>query len=99
MTTNEPGAPFVTASVVTLLAEIRDRLAPDRPLLLDQEGAWSLLGLSRTTFFALKSAGKLPAPVELPAGGIMYRRADLERWAEKLKTSRRVRSVPTPSAN
>lgn len=57
-------------------------------LLLDQRGAWQLLGVSRSAFFRLKSAGLLPKPVRVEGVGVRYRRADLERWTEKLKPTR-----------
>ena len=59
-----------------------------KPLLLSQPDAWAYLGLPRSTWFRLRSAGKLPSPVNVPSGGLFWRRADLDRWTGNLKPSR-----------
>jgi predicted DNA-binding transcriptional regulator AlpA len=70
----------------------------DRPLLVPQEQAPRLLGLSRAAFFRLRAAGDLPAPVHVPGAGIVFRLTDLERWAARLKPRRRKRSADPPAA-
>ena len=64
-------------------------IPPAAPLLLTTRQAWQHLGVSRAAFFRLRSADLIPAPVHVPGSGLRYRRADLERWAEKLKPARR----------
>jgi predicted DNA-binding transcriptional regulator AlpA len=60
-------------------------------LLVAQRDAPAVLGLSRTRFYALKSAGVLPPPVHVPGGEIAYRRADLSKWVANLRPVRRGR--------
>ena len=46
---------------------------------------WLVVGLSRTSWFAAKSAGQTPAGVAVPGRKRpMYVRASLLAWAEKL---------------
>lgn len=60
------------------------------PVLFSQPAAWAFAGMSRTAWFAAKSAGLLPAPVYIGTSPRpMWRRADLESWAANLPTSRR----------
>jgi predicted DNA-binding transcriptional regulator AlpA len=54
-------------------------------LLLSQREAWEFLGISRSCWFKLKGANKLPKAVSLPDTFPRYRRADLERFAARLK--------------
>ena len=50
------------------------------PLLLDAKAAAELLGMSRTSFYGLLSAGRLPLPV-LKAGRIVrWNRGELQAW-------------------
>jgi predicted DNA-binding transcriptional regulator AlpA len=60
------------------------------PLLLDQPAAIEFLGLSRSGWFRLKAAGRLPRPVSVPGAGVgqHWRRRDLERFVEGLKAAR-----------
>jgi predicted DNA-binding transcriptional regulator AlpA len=58
------------------------------PLLLDQPAAIAFTGLSRSCWYRLRGAGKLPAPVRVPGSGLHWRRRDLEKWAEGLKAAR-----------
>jgi predicted DNA-binding transcriptional regulator AlpA len=58
------------------------------PLLLPQPAAWTFLGVSRSAWFRLRSAGKLPVPVSVPGAGLHWRSADLRRWAENLRPRR-----------
>jgi predicted DNA-binding transcriptional regulator AlpA len=53
--------------------------------LLSQPEAWAFCGLSRSVWFRLKSAGKLPPPVGSATSNPRWRRADLQRWIERLK--------------
>ncbi len=51
---------------------------------------WAYLGLSRSAFFRLRSADKAPRPVAVPGSKRpMYRKADLDKWVEKLPIARR----------
>lgn len=59
--------------------------APVVPLLLSQPAAIKYVGLSRATFFRLRSAGRLPAPVDIEGAGVTYRRSDLEKFVERLR--------------
>src|SRR5262245_46100452 len=74
---------FVAAVVAAVKAE-----AKPLPLLLSQPQAIEYLGVSRPTFYRLKSAGKLPKPVQVEGSGLRYRRADLEKYVERLKPVR-----------
>jgi predicted DNA-binding transcriptional regulator AlpA len=58
------------------------------PLLLPQPAAWIYLGLSRSAWFRLKSANKLPRPVSVPGVGPHWRRSDLEDWVSRLRSAR-----------
>jgi predicted DNA-binding transcriptional regulator AlpA len=61
---------------------------PTAPLLLNQPAAWAFLGLSRSAWFRLKGAGKLPRPVSVPGCGPHWRKTDLEKWVENLRNAR-----------
>ena len=64
------------------------------PLLLGQRAAWEFVGVSRSEWFRLKAADKLPAPVSLDGSRPMWRRADLERYVERLRSARPKRKGP-----
>lgn len=70
-----------------LLDAVRHAAAPP-PLLLEPRAAWTFLGVSKSAFYRLVAAGDLPAAVNVPGAGPRWRRADLERWAERLKPRR-----------
>jgi predicted DNA-binding transcriptional regulator AlpA len=74
-----------------LLALLRE--STDPPLLLDARQAWRLCGLSKSAFYRLLAADQLPGPIELPGVGPRWRRADLGKWAAKLRGRRR---TPVP---
>jgi excisionase family DNA binding protein len=57
-------------------------------LLLSQSEAWAYLGLARSSWYRLRAAGKLPAPVSVYGTGPRWRRADLDAWVAKLKPAR-----------
>jgi hypothetical protein len=82
-----------TALLDQLVAAIGARTPPATAaaLLLTQEEAWGFLGVSRSAWFRLRSADKLPAPVEIPGVGQRWRRRDLEGFVAKLRPSRRRR--------
>jgi predicted DNA-binding transcriptional regulator AlpA len=64
----------------------------ETPLLLSAPAAARFLGISRSTFFRMRAAGRLPLPVRPLAGGdLKYRRADLERMVNGLATVKRAR--------
>jgi predicted DNA-binding transcriptional regulator AlpA len=76
-------------SVRTLSAKAMSAPVEDQPpLLLRQPAAWRFLGLSRTAFFRFKALGMIPRPVSLPGCDPLYRRADLEKFVERLKSAR-----------
>jgi predicted DNA-binding transcriptional regulator AlpA len=60
------------------------------PLLLSQPAAQRYLGISRSAWYRLRAAGKLPAPVSVPGAGTgpMWRRRDLEKFVERLRPAR-----------
>jgi predicted DNA-binding transcriptional regulator AlpA len=82
-----------------LLAALRQAIEAEGgrpiPLLLDNRGAWEFLGLSRSSWFRLKSSKGFPRPVEVEGVGPRYRRQDLEHWAGRLKASHRRTSRET----
>ena len=61
------------------------------PLLLGPREAHQYLGISRSAYYRLISAGELPAPVEVPGAGPHWRRADLDKWVARLGRRRRRR--------
>lgn len=83
--------PLGAADFRALVAAVAQAVAAagSKPLLLSQAEAITFTGLSRSAFFRLKSAGKLPKPVKLDGTEVLYRRADLEKWAERLKSAAR----------
>jgi predicted DNA-binding transcriptional regulator AlpA len=52
---------------------------------------WEVCGLSRSAFYRLVAAGEAPAPIRLPGARPCWRLADLRRWVEGLRPSRRRR--------
>lgn len=76
------------ALVLAVLAAIREHVGP-LPQLFDQADAMRYVGLPRSTWFRLRSADELPAPVNVPGSGPRWRRADLDTWLKKLKPARR----------
>jgi predicted DNA-binding transcriptional regulator AlpA len=50
---------------------------------------WLVVGLSRSAWFRLRSAGACPAPVSLPGSHPRWRVADLQRWVNNLRPARR----------
>jgi predicted DNA-binding transcriptional regulator AlpA len=60
-----------------------DRAGPTPPavelLLAPAPGAASLCGISEASWYRLKAAGKLPAPVKL-GGRVLWRVEELRRW-------------------
>jgi predicted DNA-binding transcriptional regulator AlpA len=71
---NDNGAPAAPAPV---------------PLLLNQLAAIQYLGLSRSAWYRLRSAEKLPKPVSVPSCGPHWRRADLDKWVKRLRSAGR----------
>jgi predicted DNA-binding transcriptional regulator AlpA len=53
--------------------------------LLTQPESWRYCGLSRSVWFRLKAAGKLPSAVGSATRNPRWRRSDLQRWVEHLK--------------
>ena len=52
---------------------------PVEPLLVSATDAALVLGVSRSHFYGLHTAGKLPLPIRL-GRRILWRRAELEAW-------------------
>lgn len=65
----------------------------ERGLLVPQEDVPAFIGTSRAGLFRLKATPGFPAPVRVPGIGVVYRRADLEKWVTSLKGDRRIRRV------
>jgi predicted DNA-binding transcriptional regulator AlpA len=59
-------------------------LAPTLPLLVRQKQAIAYVGVSRAGWFRLRAGGKLPEPASVPGSGLVWRRADLDRWVQRL---------------
>jgi predicted DNA-binding transcriptional regulator AlpA len=76
------------ALVAAVVAAVRANVGP-LPQLFDQADAMRYVGLPRSTWFRLRSADELPAPVAVPGSGPRWRRADLDKWLAKLKPARR----------
>lgn len=58
------------------------------PQLLDQSEAARYCGLARSSWFRLRSEGKLPPPVAVAGTGLKWRRRDLDEWLARLKPRR-----------
>jgi hypothetical protein len=58
------------------------------PLLLAQPLAWKFLGVSRSAWFRLRGADRLPKPVNVPGSGLHWRRTDLEKFVAGLKPAK-----------
>jgi predicted DNA-binding transcriptional regulator AlpA len=56
-------------------------------LLLTQKQSWEYLGVSRAAWYRLRALGLLPRPVQLPGVDLRFRRADLERFAGRLRSA------------
>jgi predicted DNA-binding transcriptional regulator AlpA len=52
-----------------------------KPLLLSAEAAARLIGIGRSLFWSMHSAGKVPLPVGLGKRRL-WRRAELEKWVD-----------------
>lgn len=83
-----PPEPTVADLVAELVAAVRDAGGRPLPLLLGVGDAAAFLGVSRAAFYRLIAAGELPAALDVPGCGPRWRRADLERWAAKLRPRR-----------
>ena len=60
---------------------------PPDPLTVDAAGAATLLGLARSTFLKLHSAGRVPAPIRL-GRRVLWVRKELEAWVNAGAPSR-----------
>lgn len=49
---------------------------------------WVFLGISRSAFYRLLSAGQVPPPVAIPGSERRWRRSDLIAWLEALPADR-----------
>lgn len=58
-----------------------NRQAVIEPLLLRADQAARLLSISRSKFYAMHSAGLVPAPIEL-GGSVRWNLGDLKRWIQ-----------------
>jgi len=54
---------------------------PIAPLLVTAEEAARLCGVSRATWFKMRAADRVPAPVRL-GGSVRWRTDDLRRWVD-----------------
>jgi predicted DNA-binding transcriptional regulator AlpA len=59
---------------------------------------WTYLGVSRSAFFRLMSAGAAPLPLRLPGTRHVWRLTDLDRWLAKVPTGRKPRKSAPPAA-
>jgi predicted DNA-binding transcriptional regulator AlpA len=64
------------------LARMSDRPEAGDPLLIDAKALARLLAVSEATLARMKSAAKLPRPVELSRGCHRYRLAEIRAWVE-----------------
>lgn len=55
------------------------------PQTLSGVQARKFLGMSQSTFYTLKAAGKLPAPVSIGMTRLKWRLEDLKKYVESLK--------------
>jgi predicted DNA-binding transcriptional regulator AlpA len=58
------------------------------PQSMSQPAAWKYIGVSRSAWFRLKSAGLLPKPIALAGAGDRWRRKDLDAWLDRMKPRR-----------
>lgn len=59
----------------------------EKTLVVDAREAARLLGISRSTFMKLHSAGKVPSPLRF-GRAVRWRRAEIEAWIEAGAPSR-----------
>jgi predicted DNA-binding transcriptional regulator AlpA len=52
------------------------------PAMIDARKASQLIGVSPATWFRMVAAGRTPAPIQVSAGCVRYRMADLLLWIE-----------------
>ncbi len=48
-------------------------------MLIDARAAWTLCGLSKSSWYKNLSAGRVPRPVKI-GGALRWRRRELEEW-------------------
>ena len=73
------------AAVIQELRAIRQAVVAEQAQLPDRQAAAAMLGVSTATLDRLRSAGTIPAPVEIPQTGMLrYRRVDLEKFVGEL---------------
>ncbi len=72
--------------LATVSQSVREALDP--PLLLGHDDAARLLGVSRSAWYRLAGSVGFPAAVAVPGSAPRWRRADLERWVERLGARR-----------
>lgn len=85
-----PDAPVEVAGLVERLIEaIRAGTFTLLPQLLDADQSAVYCGQSRSNFYRLLAAQKIPQPVRVDGTGPRWRRADLDKWIASLKPGRR----------
>jgi|GEM_PF-3576961 len=82
---------LISSSDIKAIATATAAAMVTAPQLLDQGDAWHYCGLSRSGWFRLRSAGEIPAPVDVPGVGLRWRRTDLDKWLTRLKPRRNSR--------
>ncbi|MFO0821633.1 MAG: hypothetical protein U0792_00575 [Gemmataceae bacterium] len=92
MHSNSP-APIGREDFLALVDQIADAVVEKlgtvtTPQSLSQPQAWAYLGLSRSAWFRLKSAGLLPKPITLAGAGDRWRKRDLDDWLVKQRPRR-----------
>lgn len=55
-------------------------ISSSTPLLIDARDAARLLGVSRSTFWAMLSAGRIPTPVFRAGRVVRWDRREIEQW-------------------
>ncbi len=78
----------MAALVAAVVLALKGQLGPT-PQSFDQAGAIAYVGIPRSTWFRLRSSGKLPDPRDVPGSGPRWLKRDLDHWLEKLKPRRR----------
>jgi len=76
------------AEILDQLAALRKQAAKPAPQMFAQDDAISYVGVSRTTWFRLRSTGDIPDPVNIEGSGQRWRKIDLDRYLDGLKPRR-----------
>ncbi len=85
----ELGSSALAALVTAVKDAVAEAISKPLPLTFNQPDAIAYVGISRSAWFRLKSAGLLPPSIRLEGCAECWRRADLNKFIEQQKGKRR----------